>query len=255
MAALLALALPVAALAASGGTVPADSSQTDLDNVQSLQRGAQLFVNYCSGCHSMKFMRTSRIAEDLDLTQEQVERNLLFTGAKFGDPLLSSMPVDAATAWFGKAPPDLSMTGKSRGADWIYNYLRGFYLDPEARIGWNNTVFPNTSMPNVLWELQGSQRALFMPLPAGHDDEPGHCPEHQPEVDGRCFVRFELVSGGSESRDEFDQSARDIAAFMEYAAEPAALKRTRMGVWVLMFLAFFTFIAWLLKIEYWRDVH
>lgn len=241
--------------AASGSLVPNDPAQTDLGDVASLQRGAKLFVNYCSGCHSMKLMRTSRIAEDLGLTQEQVEKNLLFTGAKFGEPLMATMPVVDSAQWFGVAPPDLSLSGKSRGSDWIYNYLRGFHLDPTTRIGWNNTVFPNASMPNVLWELQGTQTAVFEPMAPGHDGEPGHCKSGQTAVDGRCFVRFEAATDGAQSADAFDASVRDITAFMEYAAEPAALKRTRMGVWVLFFLAIFTFVAWLLKSEYWRDVH
>lgn len=257
--ALCALLLVVAASvapvahAAGGAMVPGNSSQTDLTDMASLTRGARLYVNYCSGCHSMKFMRSSRIAEDFGLTQEQIETNLLFTGAKYGQPLMASMPADKAEQWFGKAPPDLSMTGKSRGPDWIYNYLRGFYLDPSARIGWNNTVFPNASMPNVLWQLQGSQRAVFEPMPeSGHGE--AHC-ERGHAVDGRCFISFEPAQPGSESTAEFDQTARDIAAFMQYAAEPAALKRKIIGVWVLIFLAFFTFLLWLLKQEYWRDVH
>ncbi len=241
--------------AAGGALVSGDPAETDLGDRASLQRGAKLFVNYCAGCHSMKLLRTSRIAEDLQLTQAQVEKNLLFTGAKFGDPLVSAMPLEASTAWFGKAPPDLSLTARSRGSDWIYNYLRGFYLDPEARIGWNNTVFPNASMPNVLWELQGEQRAVFEPKPEGTDGHEGHCKPGTTEVDGRCFVKFQAVAEGEQTAEAFDQSVRDISAFMEYAAEPAALKRKRIGVWVLLFLAFFTLLAWLLKMEYWRDVH
>lgn len=253
--ALLASAMPVPASAAGGTLVPGDPAETDLGDTASLQRGARLFVNYCGGCHSMKLMRTSRIAEDLELTQAQVEQNLLFTGASYGAPLEAAMPIAAATEWFGKAPPDLSLTGKARGSDWIYNYLRGFYVDPTARIGWNNTVFPNASMPNVLWELQGTQGAVFKPKPAAAHGAAGHCADGQTEVDGRCFVKFETLSEGTQTTDAFDQSVRDIAAFMEYAAEPAALKRTRIGVWVMLFLAFFTFIAWMLKLEYWRDVH
>lgn len=242
------------ARAAAGAMVPGNSSETDLGDVASLTRGARLYVNYCSGCHSMKFMRSSRIAEDFGLTQQQVEDNLLFTGSKYGEPLMASMSAGDAEQWFGAAPPDLSLTGKSRGPDWIYNYLRGFHLDPSTRIGWNNTVFPNASMPNVLWELQGTQRAVFEPMPdAGHDGE-AHC-ERGHAVDGRCFIAFELAQPGAQSAADFDQTARDIAAFMEYAAEPAALKRKTIGVWVLIFLAFFTFLLWMLKQEYWRDVH
>jgi len=211
-----------------------------LDDTASLQRGARLFFNYCSGCHSLQYMRYSRIAEDLKIDEKDVANSLIFTGAKIGDKVINNMPAAAATGWFGKAPPDLSLEARAKGSDWIYNYLKSFYLDPSRPVGWNNTVFPNASMPNALWELQGLQVAVR------HAGEGGH--------EG-AVEKLEVRTPGRLDAAHFDQSVRDITAFLQYAGEPAALKRESMGVWVLLYLAFFTFIAWLLKHEYWKDVH
>lgn len=228
-----AAAFSLGSVASEGGDLP--SAQTNIRDTASLQRGAALFVNYCSGCHSLKYLRYSRLAEDLGLTEQEVTDNLIFTGEKFGEPMQSTMPADDATAWFGKAPPDLSLEVRAKGADWVYNYLRSFYLDPTRPAGWNNAVFPNASMPNVLWSLQGVQVAE-----AGHDGEPG---------------KLSLAQPGSMTPAEFDGAARDITNFLEYAAEPAALKRRSMGVWVLLYLGLFTLLAYFLKREFWKDVH
>jgi len=226
-------------LAAEGGAT--QQSGTDLGDRASLQRGAQLFMNYCSGCHSLKYMRYSRMAEDLGLSEEEVMTNLNFTGAKFGEQIQVSMPAAGAEKWFGKAPPDLSVIARVRGSDWIYTYLKSFYLDESRPVGWNNTLFPNASMPNPLWLMQGLQR------PVHGEKDP---------VTGEATVeRLEIATPGSQDAQAFDQTARDITAFLEYVGEPAALKRQSIGVWVVLFLAFFTFLAWLLKKEYWRDVH
>ena len=157
------------ALAATGGDL--QQSGVDLGDQASLQRGAQLYMNYCSGCHSLKYLRYSRIAEDLGLTEEQVMDNLNFTGAKFGEQVLVSMPEANATEWFGKMPPDLSLISRVRGSDWIYTYLKSFYLDESSALGWNNKLFPAVSMPNPLWELQGLQHAEF-----GEPDATGERP-------------------------------------------------------------------------------
>jgi ubiquinol-cytochrome c reductase cytochrome c1 subunit len=214
---------------------------TDIADRASLQRGAQLFMNYCSGCHSLKYLRYSRMAEDLGLTEEEVMQNLNFTGAKFGEQILTAMPAEGAAQWFGVVPPDLSLVSRVRGGDWIFSYLKSFYIDDERPVGWNNTVFPNASMPNVLWELQGIQRPVYGGVDATTGD---------PLID-----RLEVAVPGTMDAARFDQAARDITAFLEYAGEPIAVKRQAMGVWVLLFLAFFTFLAWLLKKEYWKDVH
>lgn len=213
----------------------------DLSDKASLQRGAKLFMGYCSGCHSLKYLRYSRMAEDLGLSEQDVMANLNFTGAAVGEQIQVAMPPEAASKWFGKAPPDLSLVARVRGPDWIYTYLKSFYLDQTRPVGWNNTLFPNASMPNPLWELQGLQHAQYGPPDPATNEKP--------------VEALKLVTPGAESPIEFDRSVRDITNFLEYAGEPAALKRQSMGVWVLLFLAFFTFLAFLLKKEFWKDVH
>ncbi len=232
------LLLSTAAMAAGGGNL--QHSGTDLGDRASLQRGAQLYMNYCSGCHALKFMRYSRMAEDLGLTEEQVQDNLNFTGAKFGETVQASLSVAQGDQWFGKAPPDLSVIARVRGSDWIYTYLKSFYQDESRPLGWNNTLFPNASMPNPLWQLQGLQRPVY-----GEKDALGEA----------HVEKLVLAQPGRLDSAGFDRTARDITTFLEYVGEPAALKRQGMGVWVILFLAGFTFLAYLLKTEYWRDVH
>ena len=237
------LLLPVASstLSAAGAAGGLEHSGVNINDAASLQRGAKLYVNYCLGCHSIAYMRYNRLAEDLGLTEEQVMQNLVTTDAKFGETMSISMDPDHAKAWFGKTPPDLSLIGRSRGADWIYAYLRGFYQDETG--SWNNTMLPNASMPHVLWQLQGVQTPVY---------------RQETDVSGMThdvIDHFELTKAGSQSADEYRQTARDIAAFLDYAGEPAKLKRKGIGVWVILFLALFTLVAYLLKAEYWRDVH
>ena len=236
--ALLLALVPALGVASSGGNL--QSSGTDLSDKASLQRGAGLFMNYCSGCHSLAMQRYSRLAEDLDLSQEMVEQYLIRGDAKFGENIRTGIPAAQGTAWFGKAAPDLSLVSRSKagGPDWVYTYLKSFYVDESRPIGWNNKLFPNVSMPNVLWELQGIQRPVY----EGHGVE-----QH--------VAKLELASPGRLDGAQFDRAARDISAFLQYVAEPAALQRESTGVWVILFLAFFTLLAYLLKLEYWRDVH
>lgn len=233
------LLVSASALAAGGGNL--QQAGTDLGDRASLQRGAQLYMNYCSGCHSLKYLRYSRMAEDLGLSEDEVMSNLNFSGAKFGEQVQVSMDATTGAAAFGKAPPDLSIIARVRGPNWIYSYLKSFYLDETRPLGWNNTVFPNASMPNPLWQLQGLQHAERGAL----DKATGEAP----------VTGLKLASAGSQDAEAFDRTVRDITAFLEYAGEPAALKREKLGVWVVLFLALFTFAAWLLKQEYWRDVH
>jgi len=216
------------------------SAQTNVMNTASLQRGARTYFNYCSGCHSIKYMNYARLSDDLKLSPEEVLTNFAFTGARIGDQIVSNMPAGGSQQWFGKTPPDLSLEGRAKGADWIYNYLRSFYVDPTALVGWNNTVFPNASMPNPLWELQGMQTAHMAP---GKPGEP-------PTVE-----KLEIAHPGRQSASEFEETTRDLTAFLQYVGEPAALQRQPLGVWVILYLALFTFLAWLLKHEYWKDVH
>ncbi len=233
------LLLSLSALAAGGGNL--QQSGADLNDRASLQRGAALYMNYCASCHSLGFVRYARIGEDLGLTEDEVLQNLHFAGGKIGDHVVSPMTAAMGEAAFGKAPPDLSVISRVRGADWIYTYLKSFYLDESRPLGWNNTLFPNASMPNPLWELQGMQQPVYGKAADATGERP---------VEG-----FTVSQAGSQDAAQFDQTVRDITAFLVYAGEPAALKRERLGVWVLLFLAFFTLMAWLLKTEYWRDVH
>lgn len=225
----------------AAGNVHLEASGANVNDKASLQRGAKWYSNYCFGCHSLSYMRYNRLAKDLDLSEEAVMQNLVFSDAKFGDTMDIAMNPEQAAAWFGKTPPDLSLTGRSRGADWVYNYLLGFYVD--ANGSWNNTVLVNASMPHVLWELQGIQTPIYRQ----ETSEDGFTHE--------VIDHFEITTPGTQSAEEYEETARDIAAFLEYVGEPAKLQRKHIGVWVILFLALFTLIAYLLKAEYWRDVH
>lgn len=233
----LALA-PAAALAAGGGNL--QDAQVNIGDTASLQRGAALFANYCAGCHSLQYQRYSRLAQDLGLTEEQVMENLAFTGAKFGEQMTVAMDPADGEAWFGKAPPDLSLVSRVRGPNWVYSYLKGFYIDESRPMGWNNTVFPDASMPHVLWDLQGVQHPVYGQAHGGA---------------APAIERLELVEEGKLTPGEYDRVARDITNFLQYVGEPAALQREAYGLWVILFLAALTFLTWLLKKEYWRDVH
>ena len=217
-----------------------EESGARVTNIASLQSGARTFFNYCSGCHSLKYMRYSRIAQDLQLTDDEVLKDFATAGAKIGDLAVSAMPEEQAAQWFGKAPPDLSLEVRAKGADWVYTYLKSFYVDPSRPTGWNNTLFPNVSMPFPLWELQGVQAPVYAPAKAGAE----------PAVE-----KLDLSTPGKLTPAEYDDTVRDLTAFLEYASEPAALQRHAIGVWVLFYLAFFTLLAYLLKHEYWKDVH
>ncbi len=242
---------PLLAVAGEGEGMA--SAQVDLTDKASLQRGAALYMNYCSGCHSLTYQRYSRMGEDLGLSEEEVEQNLIFSPtAKIGETMNTGMNPVKAGAWFGKAPPDLSVEARTKeaGADWIYNYLKSFYADESRPSGWNNTVFPNVTMPHVLWELQGVQHAV---TEAKH--EGATCP--MGEFQGQCIVSLQVPESqkGTLDPEQFDRVARDLSAFLAYVGEPSATRREAIGVWVVLFLAFFTLLAYLLKSEYWRDVH
>ncbi|WP_428609341.1 cytochrome c1 [Sedimenticola sp.] len=238
--ALLLAVAPLLSLASEG--VHLDDADIDVSDQASLQRGAKYFVNYCLSCHSAKFQRYNRLARDLGLTEDEVKANLMFTTDKIGDTMNIAMSPANAEAWFGTAPPDLSLIARARGVDYIYTYLRSFYVDPARPFGVNNVVFKDVGMPNVLWELQGIQQAVYE------------------EVDGQKVIeKLEPVEGaagkGKMSPEEFDGAMRDLTAFLSYVAEPIQLERKRLGTWVLLFLAVFFVLAYLLKKEYWKDIH
>ncbi len=219
---------------ASGGGVQLDHADIDLSDKASMQRGARLFVNYCQSCHSARFMRVNRIAADLDIPEDLAAQELLLGDAKIGDTMQVTMPAEQSKKWFGTAPPDLSLTARLRGPDWLYTYFRTFYRDPGAPSGWNNTTFENVAMPHVLTSLQGVQELV-------EDGHGGH--------------ELKLVSPGSMSVKEYDTAARDLTAFMTYVGEPIILKRKTYGIYVLIFLGFLFVLSYFLKKEYWRDVH
>ncbi len=233
---LLALVLsPVAALAAGGHGAKLDPVKIDLTDQASLQRGARIFINYCLSCHSAAYMRYNRLGRDLGLSEELVKENLLFAADKVGELMKAVMPAADAKVVFGVVPPDLTVITRARGEDWFYTYMRGFYRDPKSASGWNNSVFPHVAMPHVLYEWQGQQRAVL-------------------DKDGNV-ERFELERPGTMSAKEYDAAMRDLTNFMVYMGEPAKLVRYRLGWYVLAFLLVFTVFAYLLKKEYWKDVH
>ena len=235
------LLMPVTGLTAGGGEGMLKANN-DLTNIASLRRGARNYVNYCQGCHSASFVRYNQLAQDLQLSEEQMLKNLMFTGSRVYDTMDIAMPEGEAKAWFGSTPPDLSLTGRSRGADWIYSYLMTFYVDEKAPMGSNNLILPGASMPHVLWELQGLQRAVFR---EELDDE---------DNVRKVFERFEPITEGTLSAKEYEQFVRDLTNFLAYISEPVQLKRRAMGGWVLAFLLVFFVLALLLKKEYWTDV-
>lgn len=238
------LAAPVAAHT-HAGSLPLQKANNDLYDKGSLQRGAALFANYCMGCHSLQYMRYNGMAKDIGLVDAQgsvlekvVKTKLNFVTDKSTDNMLHSMPNYDAAKWFGLAPPDLTLVARVRGPDWLYSYLKGFYADETRPWGVNNVVFPDVGMPHVLLELQGMQQPVF-------------------EVHGqhKVMVGLELKTPGLLSFQEYDQVVRDLVNFLEYAGEPIKLERERLGVWVLLFLTVFLIFAYLLKREYWKDVH
>ena len=238
-----AFALAAASLAqAATGTYPLQDANTDVGNLYALQRGARNFVNYCLGCHGAKYMRYSQVAEDLALTEQELRNNLMFTGEREFDPMLSAMPADKARLWFGNAPPDLSLIARSRGVDYVYTFLKSFYADAERPTGANNAVLPQTAMPNVLAERQGPQLPTFEPQRDKEGKETTH------------LVALERAAAGTMTAPEFDGFVRDTVTFLEYVAEPAKAERKALGVWVILFLLMFTAFTYFLKKEYWKDV-
>src|SRR5271170_1592514 len=222
--------------------IAAPQCGTDIKDIDSLQRGARNFMNYCSGCHSLKYLRYNRMAADLQIPEADLAANLMFTSDKAFDGINSAMPADAE-GWFGKPPPDLSLMARARGGDYIYSFLKGFYADKSRIWGVNNLYLPNAAMPHVLYHLQGSQKPVFKNIP----DNGGSA--------RMVLTGVEPMTPGTMKPEEYDQFVRDIANFLDYAAEPIKAKRESMGVFVMLFLLVFFVLAYLLKKEYWKDVH
>lgn len=237
-------------LVASPGPVVAATADYPLEKVDisllnkgTLQRGAKYFVNYCLSCHSAGYSRYNRVGRDLGLTDEQVRENLIFTGHKVGELMTVTFQEDNALQWFGSVPPDLTLIARARGPDWLYTYLKSFYLDESRPMGVNNALFQNVSMPHVLWELQGWQKPVYKTVAAADGSE------------RRVIERMELVEPGIMTTREYDQAVRDLVIFMTYLSEPIASTRRGMGVWVLLFLLALLSVTYALKREYWKDVH
>jgi ubiquinol-cytochrome c reductase cytochrome c1 subunit len=221
---------------AAGGGAQLEHSEVNARDVAAVQKGAKWYVNYCFSCHSAQYMRYNRLSEDLGLTEDQVMKNLVFSDAKIGETMDIAMRPDDATQWLGKAPPDLSLIARSRGVDWLFTYMKSFYQDENG--GWNNLVLPNASMPHVMWQLQGIQKPVY----ATHGDV-------------EVVDHLVLATEGLQTPEEYEKTVRELVTFLDYLSEPAKLKRKSIGIWVMLFLTVFAFVAYLLKAEYWRDVH
>lgn len=243
--------LPLTAHAA-GGKVPLDHIDIDLTNQASLQRGMKTFVNNCMGCHSAKYQRYERAAQDLGMPNELVEEYLILGDQKIGEQMTIAMDAKDAANWFGAPPPDLTLEARLRGSDWIYTYLRSFYKDEERPWGVNNVVFKDVGMPNVLEYLQGVQVNNCTPeqLAAGHQ---GAIDPLTNKRMGQCLTV--VKDSGELSPEEFDKVVYDLVNFMTYIGEPTKLESQRIGTYVLIFLFIFFFFAFALKKEYWKDVH
>jgi ubiquinol-cytochrome c reductase cytochrome c1 subunit len=221
-----------------------------MTDLAALQNGAKVFVNYCLNCHSASYMRFNRL-RDIGLTEAQIKDNLVFTGVKVGDTMKVALDPKDAKEWFGAQPPDLSLITRSRadgakgsGADYVYTYLRSYYRDETKATGWNNLVFPNVGMPNVLWELQGQQRAVY-----AEEKDP-----HDAAKVVHVFKGFEPITPGKLSQADYNNTVADLVAYLQWMSEPVQNTRVRLGVWVLIFLAIFTVIAWRLDAAFWKDI-
>jgi len=214
------------------------SPDNSVADISSLQRGARDFAGYCRGCHSLKYMRYSRLAADLRITPDQLQKYLLPAGAKASDYVTSPLPAADAQTWFGKLPPDLSLMARERGDDYLYRYLTTYYVDPSRTTGANNLQLATTAMPDVLSTLEGVKVAVF-----------------RTENKQQVFDHFVQVAPGSLSREDYLATVRDIVNFLDYVGEPAQGQRRSLGVKVVLFLLAFTALTYLLKREYWKNIH
>ena len=256
----LKLTVCLAALLATGQSFAAEESAgaaasdwkswqagNSVESAASLQRGARNFLNYCVGCHSLKYERYSRLGQDLEIPQAVLEKDLLPAGEKANQYITTSMPAADAEAWFGKVPPDLSLMARARGANYLYQFLKTFYVDPTRQTGANNLRLPATAMPDVLSELEGLKRPVYKNVEKRGED--GKVSTEQE------FDHFEEVAPGRLNAKEYDDFVRDTVNFLDYVGEPTQIKRHSLGVWVVLFLLVFTWLAWLMKREFWKDVH
>ena len=243
---IIAVGLAAGAHASSGGGIAWDKAPGKTTDLASLQNGAKVFVNYCLNCHSAAFMRYNRLT-DIGLTEKQIKDNLMFTTDKVGETMKAAIDAKQAKEWFGANPPDLTLIARSRagsggtGADYLYTYMRTFYRDDAKTTGWNNLAFPNVAMPHVLWELQGKRQPVFE-----ERQEHGHAV--------KVFKRWDQVSPGTMTPQEYDQTVGDLVNFLQWMGEPAQNTRIRVGVWVLLFLGLLSFLTWRLNAAFWKDI-
>ena len=277
----LASALVIGSAFAAEAGYPLDHFPTEkLTQQAALQNGAKLFVNYCLNCHSASLMRYNRL-HDIGLNDDQIKKSLLFTAGKVGDPMSIAMHAADAKEWFGALPPDLSVIARARasgagsGSDWLYTYLRSYFRDASRPTGWNNALFENVGMPHVFWELQGTRGATLEEIREVVDESTGHASgftrsvvtfdssgvrtEKSEKLEGlhhHPLRQWTLAApaGGKMSQAEYDDNVADLVAYVTYMSDPTAQTRTRLGVWVLLFLGVFTVFAWMLNREYWKDV-
>jgi ubiquinol-cytochrome c reductase cytochrome c1 subunit len=219
---------------------------TSVTDVASVQRGARNFTSYCLGCHSLKYERWSRLGADLAIPGDLLQKDLMPPGDKSTDYILTTMPAADSAAWFGKTPPDLSLIARSRGRDYLYQMLKTFYVDPARPTGVNNLRLPSIAMPHVLSELEGLKVAVFKDVTKTVDGQTVH---------EQVFDHFEQVAPGRLTAAEYDSFVRDTVNFLDYVSEPTQAARRSLGVWVVLFLLLFTWLAWMMKHEYWKDVH
>lgn len=258
------LCLPVM-LYASGISVPLLKVKTDIGDINSLQRGAKYFVNYCMGCHSLKYSSYGRIAKDLELEEDQVQKDLIVSWERekrLGSYMTTAMTKKQSEAMLGKAPPDLSLIVKSKSTRWLYTFLKSFYSDPSGDYGVGNALYPTgMGMPHVLVGLQGLQEAVFIEKCVGGELVVNAKTKKKECKGGNMASRFShfkkktIGPKGSMTASQYDLMVRDLVTFLEYVSEPAKLERQRIGIWVMLFMILFTALAYLLKKEYWRDVH
>lgn len=241
MARLLLLAVWLPTVAAVAVEVQLDEAPINPHDIVSIQRGAKIFVNYCLNCHSANYMRYSRL-QDLELTREQIKQNLLFSGDKVDETMSVALSTNDAKQWFGVIPPDLSVIARSRGADWLYSYMRGFYRDDARPSGWNNLVFPQVGMPHVLYRQQGEQVLQVSETSR----------ESGPKQQAKRLV---LEKPGALSPADYDALVADLVNYLVYMGEPARNDRIRIGMYVMFFLGILFILAYMLKREYWKDVH
>ena len=251
--ALLLGALSVVAHASGGADLPF-SFKADTGNQASLQRGARNYMSYCSGCHSLKYLRYNRLGKDLGIPEDLLQKHLMPEGAKPGDVIRTSLPADSEK-WFGRIPPDLTLSARERGPDWVYSYLLSFYLDPSRPTGVDNLVLPGASMPHVLGELQGYQTAHFVQKEVLNFWGSPKLGENGQAITQKHFEKFDLAKPGSKSPAEYKTFVADLTNFMTYAAEPGRNRRISLGWKVLAYVLLFWGLAYLLKKEYWKDVH